>query len=155
MIRCPRETFNARGISHANSHAGYGRARASERTSCVRPRARVRRSREKKVKGERSERGGEPSGEHVRSFRDSCFEFATRRATACRKGGKKIACRRATRRVGCGHPPVPPATQHHPLSWRTRETAVRSVGEKKREMSVGGGKIKARTRGETRMTKGA
>lgn len=103
--------------------ATLARSLANERESATftRYRARICRSR-----AESTGRESEKAGEHVRSFCDSCFEFATRRATACRKGGKKLPCRRARPRVGCGYtvcPRVPLATSYYRLlSWRMSET---------------------------------
>jgi len=118
------------------------RARARERARTSRVYSPTRSSIEREEgEGERgSQRAeGEPSGEHVRSFRDSCFEFATRRATACRKGGKKIACRRATPRVGCADTscPIPRHSGVYPLGERAGR---RSIGEREREREKERGK---------------
>lgn len=100
--------------------------------------------RKKELRG-RVKSAGEPSGEHVRSFRDSCLEFATKRAMACRKRGKKkFACRRAMPRVldtPC-HPlnglflPFAPSNAVYLLRERTRQRYTAS--DKKKGMSMKG-----------------
>lgn len=105
LIRCSRETFSVREISHVISHAGYARARGPAELVGFRVfvdrRGSERDIREKRERGKR-----ELSGEHVRSFRDSCLEFATREesATACRKREKKLPAWRGSRQEYWIHP---------------------------------------------------
>lgn len=132
LIRYPRETFNAREISHAISHAGCVRAREAAvfAHSCLF----VDQRRRKELRG-RVKSTGEPSGEHVRSFRDSCLEFATRGMTVCRKRGKKIACQRAK---SARYTVCPPLTG--PFLPFAPPNAVYLLGERTRQRYIALGK---------------